>query len=337
VGKDPGIRVAVTLGDPCGIGPEVLARAIALRPGMAGRLVIVGDRALLMRAFRSLGLRCPGGSRFLDIPVPRGAALSPGRSGRLAGMLSARWLEAGTRLVLSGGAGALVTGPVAKSSVALAVPGFRGQTEFVARLARAPWPVMMMAGPRLKAVVGTRHIPLKDVPRRLNGPMLDRTIAVTALGLRRWFGIRRPRLAVCGLNPHAGEGGLLGLEDRRVIRPAIARAVRRGIRASGPHPADAVFTAALKGGYDAVIGMYHDQASIAAKTVDGPLSVNVTLGLPFLRTSPAHGTAFDIAGRRRADPSSMLAALRLGLGAAGSKAAGPPAKLAAAGRGARRG
>jgi len=309
--------VAVTLGDPCGIGPEVVARALSSRPGIARRIVVVGDRALLLRTFRFLGIRPPFGLRFLDLPCPPGAALSPGRSGRVAGMVSARWLEAGARLVLSGGAGALVTGPVAKASVALSVRGFRGQTEFVARLAGARWPVMMMAGPRIRAVVGTRHIPLKAVPAAVTGPMLDRTINVTAAGLRLWFGVPRPRLAVCGLNPHAGEEGLLGREDGRVIRPAVIRAVERGIRASGPHPADAVFTAALKGRYDAVIGMYHDQASIPAKTVDGPLSVNVTLGLPFLRTSPAHGTAFDIAGRRRADPSSMLAALTLGLAAAG--------------------
>jgi 4-hydroxythreonine-4-phosphate dehydrogenase len=230
--------------------------------------------------------------------------------------MSARWLTAGTRLVLAGKAGALVTGPVAKASVALAVPGFRGQTEFVARLAGVREPVMMMAGPRIRAVVGTRHVGLRAMPRLVTGAMLDNAISVTARGLRRWFGIPRPRLAVCGLNPHAGESGLLGPEDERVIRPAVRRALRRGITASGPHPADSVFAAAMKGRYDAVIGMYHDQASIPAKTVDGPFSVNVTLGLPFLRTSPAHGTAFDIAGRRRADPTSMLAALEMALKAA---------------------
>jgi 4-hydroxythreonine-4-phosphate dehydrogenase len=198
---------------------------------------------------------------------------------------------------------------VSKEAVAATLPGFRGQTEFIARAAGVREPVMLLAGPTLRTVPVTRHLPLRRVVPALSVGLIARAIRVTAEGLRRWFGVPRPRIAVCGVNPHAGEGGLLGSEDGRIVAPAVRRARRGGLRVTGPLPADVVFAAMRRGSYDAVVAMYHDQANIPIKTVEGARAVNATLGLPFLRTSPAHGTAFDIAGRGIADPTSMLAAV----------------------------
>jgi 4-hydroxythreonine-4-phosphate dehydrogenase len=220
-------------------------------------------------------------------------------------------------LALAGRLGAVVTGPVCKEAVALARPGFRGQTEFLASLAGCREPVMMLAGPTLRVVPVTRHLPLRRVPGALSTGLILRAIRITASGLTRWFGVRRPRLAVCGLNPHAGEGGLLGHEDSRMIAPAVRAARRAGIRATGPLPADTVFAPARAGAYDAVVTMYHDQANIPIKMVEGPQAVNMTLGMPFLRTSPAHGTAFDIAWSGRARPDSMRAAIAMAVRAMG--------------------
>ncbi len=298
-------RVVVSLGDPLGIGPEVIAKVLARSPSLARRCLVVGDPGVLARAVR----------RFA--PAARRRAF---RTFDAAGMTSglppaappeARWLEAATRLVLAGEGGALVTGPVTKARIARGLPGFRGQTEFIARVAGVREPVMMLAGPTLRAVCVTRHIPLRRVPGALTVPLIAGAVVAVARGLPRWFGIRAPRIAVCGLNPHAGEGGLLGEEDRRIVLPAVRAARRRGARATDPLPADAAFALAAAGRYDAVVAMYHDQANIPVKTVERDRAVNVTLGLPFLRTSPAHGTAYDIAGRGVANPESMRAAFEL--------------------------
>ena len=218
--------------------------------------------------------------------------------------------------IRSGRAGAMVTNPINKSALYRA--GFRhpGHTEFLGTLSAA-WtgepgrPVMMLAGPELRAVPVTIHIPLHEVAAALSEEAIVETSRIVAADLKRRFGIPAPRLAVAGLNPHAGEGGALGSEEGAVIAPAVAALRAEGIAATGPHSADAMFHPAARAAYDAAICMYHDQALIPAKTLSFAETVNVTLGLAFVRTSPDHGTAFDIAGSGRADPSSLAAALRL--------------------------
>lgn len=325
------LKAAVTLGDPCGIGPEVVLKVLARTPLLRSRCFLVGDPGLVAASLERFGLRMkiravssPEAAmkegeglavvRLPACPCPR--SLKPGTESVQAGRAAYEWLKAAAVWAAQGRAGAIVTGPVSKAGIAASVPNFRGQTELIARCAGVREPVMMLAGPRLRAVPVTRHMPVSRVSRALSRRLVTLAIVTTARGLERWFGIRGPRVAVCGLNPHAGEGGLIGTEEGRVISPAIARAARAGIRVTGPLPADAVFTAALDGLYDAVVAMYHDQALIALKTLERDSAVNVTLGLPFLRTSPAHGTAFDIAGRGVAKTGSMETAIRMAVRAA---------------------
>jgi len=309
------LPVGIALGDPCGVGPEVTVKALAAFPRLAAASLVIGDPEIILRALRRA--RVAQNFPVLAIPDARLAALAPGRVSRLAGAMSARWLAEAGRLALARRIGAVVTAPVCKEAVALSRPGFRGQTEFLAALCRVAEPVMMLAGPTLRVVPVTRHLALRRVPGALSIGLILRALRITAHGLTRWFGIPRPRLAVCGLNPHAGEGGLMGHEDQRIVAPAVRRARRLGIRATGPLPADTVFAPARAGAYDAVVTMYHDQANIPIKMVEGARAVNMTLGLPFLRTSPAHGTAFDIAWSNRANAGSMTAAIASAMAAAG--------------------
>jgi len=290
---------------------------------LRSRCLLIGDPAVIRREAARAG--AGSGGRVLRelsvLPVshPGLAALRPGRVSALAGKMAASWIRTGAVMARDGGLGALVTGPVNKEAVALNLPGFTGHTEYIARIAGAPNPVMMLAGPTLRVVPVTRHMPLALVPARLSAKLIADCVVGTAQGLKRWFGVARPRIAVCGLNPHAGDGGLLGKEDSMVVAPAVRMARRRGVLVSGPHPADMVFAAARRGRYDAVVAMYHDQAMIPIKTVEADSAVNATLGLPFLRTSPAHGTAFDIAGKGIADSGSMKAAIVMAVAAAGKR------------------
>lgn len=311
----PRLPVGIALGDPCGVGPEVTVKALAASPRLAAASLVIGDPEIILRALRRA--RVAQTFRVLAVPDARLAGLTPGRVSRLAGAMSARWLSEAGRLALARRIGAVVTAPVCKEAVALSRPDFRGQTEFLAGLCGVAEPVMMLAGPTLRVVPVTRHVALRRVPGLLSAGLILRALRITAHGLTRWFAIPRPRIAVCGLNPHAGEGGLMGHEDARVIAPAVRRARRLGIRTTGPLPADTVFAPARAGAYDAVVTMYHDQANIPIKMVEGAQAVNMTLGLPFLRTSPAHGTAFDIAWTNRAKADSMLAAIASAAAAAG--------------------
>ncbi len=221
-------------------------------------------------------------------------------------------IERAVGLVLSGKASALCTAPIHKKALkdGAGFP-FPGHTEFLAHLAGVERVVMMLACPELRVVPATIHIALAEVPAALTEALLEATIRITHAGLMRDFGIAKPRLAVAGLNPHAGEGGAMGWEDERMIRPLIHRLAAEGMVIRGPLPADTMFHAAARRAYDVAICAYHDQALIPIKTIDFAGGVNVTLGLPFVRTSPDHGTAYDIAGRGIADPSSLIAALRL--------------------------
>jgi 4-hydroxythreonine-4-phosphate dehydrogenase len=224
-------------------------------------------------------------------------------------------IELAVRLVMTGKARSVVTNPIAKHVLIAAGFPHPGHTEYLGALARAQGkqasPVMMLCGPDLRVVPVTIHIPLARVPKDLTEERIVETARVTAAGLTRWFGIARPRLAVTGLNPHAGEGGIMGDEEQTIIAPALAALREQGFEVSGPHPADALFHARARQHYDAAIAMYHDQALIPLKTLAFDEGVNVTLGLPFIRTSPDHGTAFDIAGTGKARPDSLIAALRL--------------------------
>ncbi len=292
------VRLAVTLGDPRGIGPEIVARALAVP--LDAELTILGadDQVGAVPAAH-------------HVPVGRWA----GEGGaRRAGTIAGHAIEAAARLALDGAVDAIVTAPANKQALQLAGYPFPGHTEMLAHLAGGVDVAMMLASDRLRVVLVTTHVALRDVPALVTSAAVVRAGEVTRRALRDWFGIAEPRLAVCALNPHAGEGGLFGDEDDRVLRPAAAR-----LGAAGPLPADTVFVRAMRGEFDAVLAPYHDVGMTAIKVASFGSAVNVTLGLPFPRTSPDHGTAFDIAGTGRADPSSMRRALELAavLGARG--------------------
>lgn len=321
------IRLAISLGDPAGIGPEVTLKAIASR-AVRSRVepVLVGDRGVYEDAACRLELPLkfvePGESVSRH-PVELHATSSLAKRDRRPGLprserIRAACGEAAYRAILGavdlvqrGEASGLVTAPIAKAHLVAAGHDFPGHTELLAELAGGVPVRMMMAGPRLRVVLVTIHVALAEVPHRVTREAVRDTIGITADSLRRQFGLRRPRIAVAGLNPHAGESGLFGDEEQRVIRPAVRDVRRRGVDAVGPMAADGIFALAAQGQFDAVVCMYHDQGLGPFKLLHFADGVNVTLGLPFVRTSPDHGTAFDIAGRGIADERSMVAAILL--------------------------
>ena len=249
------------------------------------------------------------------LPVLAGAdgAYAPGSPDRAGAELALASLTEATQLVQRGEAAALVTAPIAKALLAEVGFDFPGQTEFVAAACSyAPGDaVMMLAGPQLRTVPLTVHVALRDVPDLITTALIERKARIVAMALARDFGIAGPRIAVAALNPHAGEQGRMGDEDSRIVAPAIAALAAEGIAITGPHSADGLFTAHTRGSYDVALCMYHDQALIPLKTLDFDAGVNVTLGLPIVRTSPDHGTAFGIAGTGIADPGAMIAAIKM--------------------------
>jgi 4-hydroxythreonine-4-phosphate dehydrogenase len=290
-------RLAVTLGDPRGIGPEITAAALATP--LDAEVILIGaeDQIAAIPAAR----RVPVGAWGL------GSGEGADRSRALrAGRITGHAVETAARLALAGEADAIVTAPAHKHALHLAGFPFPGHTEWLAQLSGGVDVAMMLASDELRVVLVTTHVPLRDVPALLTRERVIRTGETTARGLREWWGIERPRLAVCAVNPHAGEGGLFGDEEIRVLAPAA-----EALGAAGPLPADTVFVRAMRGEFDAVLAPYHDVGMTAIKVAAFGRAVNVTLGLPFPRTSPDHGTAFDIAGTGKADPSSMRAALEL--------------------------
>jgi 4-hydroxythreonine-4-phosphate dehydrogenase len=314
--------LAVSLGDPAGIGPEVIAKCWDSRDEFGlTPFVAIGDP-------RSIAAVWDGPIEVIDDPrqadsafdvglpliqLNAGHADTPGHPSVAGAHCSLDSLELAVGLARSGSAVAVVTGPVAKEQ--LYSIGFQhpGQTEFVAERCgvAAANVVMMLAGPTLRTVPVTTHLPLSQVSRGLSSALIESRGRAALRGLQRNFGIPEPRLAVSGLNPHAGEGGQLGTEEIDMIEPAIAALAAEGWRVSGPHPADTMFHSIARAKYDAALCMYHDQALIPIKALHFEDAVNVTLGLPIVRTAPDHGTAFDIAGRDRADPRPMAAAIRL--------------------------
>ncbi|MEP9348882.1 4-hydroxythreonine-4-phosphate dehydrogenase PdxA [Xanthobacter sp. KR7-225] len=331
--------LALALGEPAGIGPEIALLAWQARhTAQVPAFIALGDPALLEDRARRLGLAVPivgtapeaAAERFADaLPVLAAgpaATAAPGRPDASSAPCVLEALAAALDLVSSRRAAALVTCPLAKAVVQAAGFPFPGHTEYLAYHARAadgaiPRPVMLIWSPLLAVAPATIHVPLKDVPGLLTRDLLVETGRIVARDMERRFGLPRPRLAFCGLNPHAGEDGHMGREDEEVVRPAVEALAAEGIAATGPLPADTLFHAEARARYDVAIGMYHDQVLIPAKTLAFHDGVNVTLGLPFIRTSPDHGTAFDIAGTGRANPSSLIAALRLARRLADTEAA----------------
>ncbi|MXX88047.1 MAG: 4-hydroxythreonine-4-phosphate dehydrogenase PdxA [Boseongicola sp. SB0677_bin_26] len=312
------LPVAVSCGDPSGVGPEVIVAAWeALRDELP--FFMIGDSRHVPAGARTVTIDSPSDApdAMADgLPVLHLAFPSPARPGHpdpknASGVVAA--IQRAVALVRGGAASALCTAPVSKRElVSHAGFAFPGQTEFLAHCAGCGHGVMMIASAELRVVPVTTHIPISDVPGALNAELLESTIRVTERALREDFGIpERPRIAVAGLNPHAGENGVLGDEDAIVIAPACDRLRADGMSIAGPLSADTMFSASARAGYDAAIAMYHDQALIPIKTLEFEGGVNVTLGLPFVRTSPDHGTAFDIAGTGKASPASMISALRL--------------------------
>jgi 4-hydroxythreonine-4-phosphate dehydrogenase len=300
-------RVAVTLGDPRGIGEEVVGRALAV-----AEVAELADWVIVGRE---------------GAPFPDAHGIAPWRPGGTeaeAGAVALAAVERGIALALAGEVDALVTAPVDKAALHAAGATHPGHTELLRERSGVPEVAMMMAAERtshggaLRVVLATVHIPLREVPAALTTDLLVGQGRLTADALRRRWGIAEPRLAICALNPHASDGGLFGDEEARVLLPAAERLRAGGISASDPLPADTVFLRALRGEFDAVIAPYHDVGMAAFKTASFGSGVNVTLGLPFPRTSPDHGTALDIAGRGIADPASMIEALRLAVTLSGS-------------------
>ncbi|HEU4570823.1 MAG TPA: 4-hydroxythreonine-4-phosphate dehydrogenase PdxA [Gemmatimonadales bacterium] len=302
-------RLAVTLGDPRGIGPEIVRAA--LQTPLAAEVTAVGPEELIadLPVSRRVGVgRWEGGSG--ERAEERARVM---RAGKLAGHA----IEAAARLAREGAVDAVVTAPIEKRACHLAGFTYPGHTEWLGALAGGTETAMMLASERLRVVLVTTHVPLRDVPVLLTVDKIVRTGRLTRRALTEWFGLAEPRLALCALNPHAGEGGLFGDEEARVLRPA---AEQLGI--AGPLPADTVFVRALRGEFDAVLAPYHDVGMTAIKVASFGEAVNVTLGLPYPRTSPDHGTAFDIAGTGRADASSMRRALELAAELAGRRGDG---------------
>ncbi|HTS90256.1 MAG TPA: 4-hydroxythreonine-4-phosphate dehydrogenase PdxA [Gemmatimonadales bacterium] len=317
-------RLAVTLGDPRGIGPEITRRA--LESPLDADIVVVGaeDQMESIPAAERLAVGSWGEGAGEGEAATRPGPSRAARAGRIAGLA----VETAARMALEKKVDAIVTAPAHKHALHLA--GFRwpGHTEWLAHLAGDVPVAMMLASDRLRVVLVTTHVPLRAVPQLLTTDLVVRAGEITREGLRRWWGLAAPRLAVCAVNPHAGESGLFGDEEERVLKPAV-----NALGASGPWPADTVFVRALKGEFDAVLAPYHDVGMTAIKVASFGSGVNVTLGLPFPRTSPDHGTAFDIAGTGRADPSSMRQALELAVAMARTARRTP---VAASGRGAGR-
>ncbi len=321
--------LALTMGDPAGIGPEIaLAAWRRRREAHLTPFCLIADAELMRRRARAVGVEAPiracalgeTAQIFHDalpvLDIDGAADAAPGAPDPAFAGATIASIERAVEAVRDGTASAVVTNPISKETLYAA--GFRhpGHTEFLGELARRWWnvetlPVMMLWSPELATVPVTIHIALADVKAALTPALLRDTIRVVARDLRARFAIARPRIAVAGLNPHAGEGGAMGREEIDIIAPVLAELRAEGLAVTGPHPADTMFHAAARARYDAAIAMYHDQALIPLKTLAFDTGVNVTLGLPFIRTSPDHGTAFDIAGQGLAKPDSLIAALRL--------------------------
>lgn len=318
--------VGITMGDPVGIGPELVCLALSRREVYdVARPLVIGDVRVLEGAKKTTGVthmiatvNVAHAGRFKPgcIDVVNVSNLDPMRTAwgcptKITGKAMIDYIISAVDMALKEDISAMVTCPINKAAMKLAGSGYPGHTELVADRTGTKKYAMMMAGSRLRVVLVTIHIPLKEVPAALSVEKIMTTIEITDDSLKERFGIQRPKIAVAGLNPHSGEGGMFGDEEMRLIKPAIVRSQDQGIDVSGPYPPDTIFYHALTRAYDAVVCMYHDQGLIPFKLIHFSDGVNTTLGLPIIRTSVDHGTAYDIAGQGIADPGSLIEAIKL--------------------------
>jgi len=320
-------RIAVTMGDPAGVGPEIVVQALRF-PEVVSicRPVVYGDAGILRRAAAVLGQAVEvadggesGPGRIVVRPL---SSLSPdevpfGRISEAGSRAMADYIREAARDALAGRVDGVVTCPITKEGLKMAGVPFPGHTEFLADLCGGADVVMMLAGDRLRVALVTIHVALRKALELLSLPVIVRTIRITHDFFRKYMGTDAPRIAVAGVNPHAGEGGLFGDEEETMVAPAVAACRKEGIDASGPYPPDTLFFRAYRGEFDVVVAMTHDQGLIPLKLVHFEDGVNVTMGLPVIRTSVDHGTAYDIAGKGVASPGSLLAAIRLAAAMAG--------------------
>jgi len=317
-------RIGITMGDPTGIGPEIIVKALSMKePFQACRPIVFGDREVLSRAIQMQHL-----SSTLEVieKIPEDGyhpqkiflfslsrleitSLRFGQPDRACGEAMVKYIEEAVLWVRSGKLDAMTTCPINKQAMNAAGYSFPGHTELLAHLAQVPSVAMMFLGSRWKIVLVTTHLPLKDVSKWITVNRILSTLRLTNEGMKKYFGIPQPRIAVLGLNPHCGEEGLLGEEEKKEILPAIAEAKSIGMNVEGPFPADSFFDLSGHFTFDAVVSMYHDQGLIPIKMFDFKEAVNFTLGLPFIRTSVGHGTAYDIAGKGLADPTNFVKAI----------------------------
>jgi len=322
-GKREGLRpeaviqkIAVTMGDPAGIGPELVLRAVADKGVLkAADPIIYGDRGVFEIVSKRLGLPMPGPDILKNITSMDTSRLTPGRADKEGGRAMITCIERAVKDALAGKVAAIVTAPINKETAHLAGFTFPGHTEFIAHLCGDMAPVMMLCGPGpedLKVALVTTHVSMRKLPGLITKESVFYTLKVTADSLKTRFGISNPSIAVAGLNPHAGEGGIFGDEEEKIITPAIERARAEGINVTGPVPPDTVFYRAVrKKEFNAVVCMYHDQGLGPLKLLHFDDGINVTLGLPVIRTSPDHGTAYDIAWQGKAKPLSLISAMEM--------------------------
>lgn len=314
--------IAVTIGDPAGVGPEIVAHLFSGYTPARSVALLVGAAAVLAPWMERFGLDCPvaatapealaAGAPVVVLETGVSDAVAMGRDSREGGLHAGRAIEVACELAGNHSVAGIVTAPISKNSLNLADFHYSGHTEMLARYLNSPDCQMMMVHKNLRVVPLTRHLPLSQVPGRITPELIITCMCVVAEALRDRFGIAAPRIAVAGLNPHAGDGGVIGREELEVIAPALEVLRGRGFDLDGPLPADAMFQAAVeRGGHDAYVAMYHDQGLVAFKMAAQRRGVNVTVGLPVIRTSVDHGTAFDIAGRGVAETQSLLAAYEL--------------------------
>jgi len=320
--------IGITMGDPTGVGPEIIVKALSMKePFQVCRPVVFGDREVLLKAIAMQGLPTtvettvevieeipkdgylPQKIFLFSLSQLEGASLNFGKPDKKCGEAMVSYIEGAVRWTQDGKLDAITTCPINKQAINEAGRPFSGHTELLAHLAGASSVAMMFLGTRWKVVLVTTHLPIKEVSKWITRDRVLSTIRMTDEGLKKYFGITRPEIAVLGLNPHCGEEGLLGEEEKTEIIPAIAETRSQGLEVKGPFSADSFFDLSHPSTFDAVISMYHDQGLIPMKMLDFNGAVNFTLGLPFIRTSVGHGTAYDIAGRGLADPTNLVKAI----------------------------
>ena len=316
--------IAITMGDPAGIGPEIIVKALGEQKTLDRcRPLVLGDEAILSYTTQWMKAQViikritgpeegdfkPGIMNLIPLTTLTSDEITLGRPQRKGGEAAYRYIEKGVNMAQAGTVEALVTAPLSKEALNAAGHPFPGHTELLAAMTGVADPVMMLAGPRLRVALVTTHLPLQEVPTSLTTERITRTIITTFQWLQRYMGVEDPKLAVAALNPHAGEGGLFGSEEKKIIAPAIEQCQQEGIAVDGPLPPDSLFFHAASGKYDAVVSMYHDQGLIPLKLLHFRDGVNITLGLPIIRTSVDHGTGYDIAGQGVADPTSLINAI----------------------------